>query len=193
MGYFAFGAHKELADDSTLEVSGEKVRIKDSGITTAKLNDSAVTEAKAGSALAAGITTGLVAAKVIATTQLEALLDSSANNLFAVKAGDVVLDIILYVGTAAGSACLVVIGPDAAAAQGSADPNGCLVAANANAAGKYAVVDSVTDATAHTYSGDLMDDGPITIAADGYITLTASTNQSSSSFVGQVVMYYIPA
>lgn len=37
MGYFAFGAHKELVDDSTLEVNAEKVRVKDRGITNAKL------------------------------------------------------------------------------------------------------------------------------------------------------------
>lgn len=192
-GFFAFGAHKELADDSSLEVSSEKVQIKASGVSTAKIADSAVTEAKLGSATASGITTGPVAAKVIATAQLEALLDTETNNLFAVKAGDVILDIVLYVGTAAGEAATVDIGPDAAAAVGSADPNGCLAAGNLNAAGKYAVVDSVTDATAHTYSGDLMDDGPITIAADGYITIDSSADESASAFVGQVVMYYIPA
>lgn len=192
MALFAHKAIPGLGDDSSIEVNDEMLRVKDGGLSTAKLADSSVTEAKAGSALAAGITTGLVACKVIATTQLEALLDSSVNNLFAVKTGDVILNMTLYVGTAAGSTCVVDTGPDTAAG-GSADPNGILTAANANAAGKYSVVDSVTDATAHTYSGDLMDDGPITIAADGFITIAASTDQSSSSFVGQIVMYYIPA
>jgi len=37
MGYYAFGAHDELVDGSTLEVSNETVRVKDSGITPAKL------------------------------------------------------------------------------------------------------------------------------------------------------------
>lgn len=192
MGYFAFGAHKELADDSSLEVSSEKVQIKASGVSTAKIADSAVTEAKLGSATASGITTGPVAAKVIATAQLEALLDTETNNLFAVKAGDVVLDVVLYVGTAAGEAATVDIGPDLAAG-GTADPNGFITAGNLNAAGKYSAVDTVTDATAHTYSGDLLDDGPVTIAADGYITIDSSADESASAFVGQVVMYYIPA
>lgn len=193
MALFAQRLIKGALDDSSLEVYKERGRIKASGIGTSHIADSAITEAKAGSAVASGITTGLIAAKVIATTQLEALLDTNTNNLFAVKAGDVILNITLYVGTAAGSACTVDIGPDAAAAVGSADINGCLAAANANAAGKYSVVDSVTDATAHTYSGDLMDDGPITIAADGFITIDSSTDQSSSSFIGQVSMTYIPA
>lgn len=193
MGYFAFGAHKELADDSSLEVSSEKVQIKASGVSTAKIADSAVTEAKAGSALASGITTGLVAAKVIATTQAEALLDSSTNNLFAVKTGDVILDIVCYVGTATGSACTVDIGIDATALGATADPNGFIAAANFNAVGKYSCVDSVTDATAHTYSGDLMDDGPTTVDADGYVTITASADLDEGAFVGQIVMYYIPA
>jgi len=192
-GFFAFGAHKELADDSTLEVNSEKVRIKDSGVTTAKINDSAVTEAKAGLATVAGITTGLIAAKVIATTQLEALLDTSTNNLFAVKAGDVILDVILTVGTAAGEAATVDIGLDAAAAVGSADPNGLLAAGNANAEGVYRGKDTVTDATAPTYQGDLLDDGPVHIAADGFVVIDSSADESSSSFVGQVTMLYIPA
>ncbi len=192
-GFFAFGAHKELADDSTLEVSSEKVRIKDGGITAAKLGSSVVTEAKLGSAVASGITVGAIAAKVIATTQLEALLNTTLNNLFAVNAGDCILDIILYVGTACGEAATVDVGLDAAAAVGSADPNGLLAAGNANAAGIYRALDTVTDATAPTYSGDLLDDGPVTIAADGYVVIDISADESSSSFVGQIVMLYIPA
>jgi len=193
-GYFAFGAHKELVDDSTLEVyTGDKVRIKDDGVTTAKIIDSAVTEAKAGSAVAAGITTGLVAAKVMAATQLEAACDGAADNLFLMAAGDCILDVILYVGTAAGEAATLDIGLDAAAAVGSADPNGLIAAGNLNAQGVYRGTDTVTDATAPTYQGDLLDDGPVTIAAAGYITCISSADESSSSLVGQVVVLYVPA
>ena len=193
MGYFAFGAHKELADDSSLEVSGEKVQIKASGVSTAKIADSAVTEAKAGSAVAAGITTGLVAAKVMATTQVEAACDGAADNLFAMKAGDCILDIVVYVGTAAGEAATLDIGLDAAAAVGSADPNGLMEAGNLNAVGIYRTLDTVTDATEPTYVGDLLGDGPVTIAADGYITCISSADESSSSLVAQIMVLYIPA
>ena len=192
MAVFAHKAIPGLGDDSSIEVNNEMVRVKASGISTAKVADSAITEAKLGSASASGITTGAIAAKVIATTQLEALLDTTTNNLFAVKAGDVILDIILSVGTACGEAATVDIGPDLAAG-GTADPNGMLTAGNLNAAGKYRALDTVTDATAHTYSGDLLDDGPVTIAADGYITIDSSADESSSAFVGQITMLYIPA
>ena len=199
-GFFAFGAHKELADDSTIEVvttagaNKNKIRVKDGGLSAAKLASSAVTEAKLGSAVVAGLTVGAVAAKVLATTQLEALLSGGAQaTAIAMNAGDCILDIILYVGTAAGSACTLDIGLDATAAVGSADPNGLVEAANCNAVSIYRTVDTVTDATEPTYVGDLIGDGPVTIAADGYITLVSSTDQSSSNFVGQLVVLYIPA
>lgn len=183
-GFFAFGAHKELVDDSTLEVyTGDKVRVKDSGIT----------EAKAGSEVASGITTGIVAAKVMATAQVEALLDTSENNLFAVKAGDVILDIVCRVGTATGSTCTVDIGLDAIALGTTKDPNGLIAAADFNSVGVYLSEDTVTDATAPTYSGDLFDDGPVTVDADGYVILTASHDLDEGAYVGQIVMYYIPA
>ena len=183
MAVLASRAHKGLGDEVSIEVSSERVRVKDSG----------VTEPKLGSVTASGITTGAVCAKVIATTQLEALLDTTLNNLFAVKAGDCILDVVCYVGTAAGEAATVDIGLDAAAAVGSADPNGLIEAANFNAVGIYRTLDTVTDATEPTYVGDLLGDGPVTIAADGYVVIDSSADESSSSFVGQIVMLYIPA
>lgn len=198
---FAFRAHQGLADESSIEVVltpgsalKNKIRVKAAGILTAMLGASAVTEAKLGSAVAAGLTVGAIAAKVLATTQLEALLSGGAQaTAIAMNAGDCILDIILYVGTAAGSACTLDVGLDAAAAVGSADPNGLIEAANCNAVGIYQTLNSVTDATEPTYVGDLLGDGPVTIAADGYITVVSSTDQSSSSFVGQLVVLYIPA
>lgn len=182
----ALFAHKLIPgalDDSSLEVNNEMGRIKDSGVTAAK----------AGLATVAGITTGLIAAKVIATTQLEALLDTTEQNLFAVEEGDVILEIIAYVGTAAGSTVTVDIGLDAAALGTTKDPNGFIAAADFNSVGVYTAVDTVTDATAPTYSGDLFDDGPVHVDADGYVLLTSSHDLDSGSYVGQVVMYYIPA
>ncbi len=183
-GFFAFGAHKELVDDSTIEVyTGDKIRVKDSGIT----------EAKAGSAVVAGVTKGLVAAQVMATAQVEALLDTTEQNLFAVKAGDVILEIVCYVGTATGSTCTVDIGLDAVALGATKDPNGFITAADFNSVGVYLINDTVTDATAQTYAGDLADNGPTTVDADGYVILTSSHDLDEGSYAGQIVMYYIPA
>lgn len=172
-GFFAFGAHKELVSGDFLKVTNNKVRV--------------------GNKAASGITTGLVAAKVIATTELEALLDTNENNLFAVNEGDVILEMVLYVGTACGESASLDIGLDAAALGTTKDPNGFITAGNLNAVGVYLAADTVTDATAPTYQGDLFDDGPVTVDADGYVLIDSSANESSSAFVGQIVMYYIPA
>ena len=194
MALFAHKLIKGAMDDSSLEVNKEMGRIKAGGIGTSHVAASAITEAKAGSAVVAGLTTGLLAAKVLATTQLEALLSGGAQaTAIAMNAGDCILDIILYVGTAAGGTCTLDIGLDGTAAVGSTDPNGLVEAANCNAVGIYRTAETVTDATEPTYVGDLIGDGPVTIAADGYITLVSSTDQSSSNFIGQLVVLYIPA
>ena len=173
--------------------SNDKVTTQLNRDGTLSVKDSGITAAKAGSALVAGVTTGLMAVKVMATTQVEALIDSAENNLFAVEAGDVILEIICYVGTASGSTCTVKIGLDAAALGATKDPNGFIASADFNAVGVYLAADTVTDATAPTYSGDLTDDGPTTVDADGYVLITSSHDLDSGSFVGQIVMYYIPA
>ncbi len=198
---FAFRSHKGFCDEVSLETVvtpgsalKNKVRVKAAGILTAMLGASSVTESKLGSAVAAGLTVGAIAAKVLATTQLEALLSGGAQaTAIAMNAGDCILDIILYVGTAAGGTCTLDIGLDGTAAVGSTDPNGLVEAANCNAVGIYRTAETVTDATEPTYVGDLIGDGPVTIAADGYITLVSSTDQSSSNFIGQLVVLYIPA
>jgi hypothetical protein len=193
MGLFAHKAIPGFGDDVGIEVSNEMVQLKDAGVKTAKVNDSAITEAKLGNATASGVTKGAIAAQVIATTELEVMLSSAEFDMFAVKAGDVILDIICYVGTAAGSTCTVDIGLDADAAVGSADPNGLIEAADFNAVGIYKTCDTVTDATEPTYVGDLLGEGPVHVAVDGFVTITASHDLDSGAFTGQVVMKYIPA
>jgi hypothetical protein len=187
MGLFAhrlIGGSRGASDESSLEISGEKVRIKDSG----------VTEAKLGSALVAGLTVGAIAAKVLATTQLEALLTGGAQaTAIAMNEGDLILDVILCVGTAAGEAATLDVGLDATALGATADPNGFMEAGNLNAVGNYRIMDSVTDATEQTYIGALLGPGPQVVDADGYITLISSADESSSSFVGQLIVLYIPA
>jgi hypothetical protein len=137
------------------------------------------------SSVASGITTGSIASKTIATAQLEALLDTNTNNLFSLNAGDTVLEIQIIVGTAAGAACTVDVGLDGTAAA-VADTDGIIVDADANAAATYSSDDA-------TYTGALLTADVVKAAAAGNVTITSSSDQSASSFVGWARMYYIPA
>ena len=110
-GFFAFGAHKELADDSTLEVNSEKVRIKDSGVSTAKLADEGVTKDK----LYQGADVNIITATGVAATSMPNMLtgltentatfadtdnDDVALGQVCVASGNVVEGIIGDIGTA---------------------------------------------------------------------------------------------
>ena len=138
------------------------------------------------SVTASGITSGQVAAKTIASAELEALLDTSTNNLFSVKSGDVILEVRIAVGTAAGAACTVDIGTDADVDGSAADVDSLLAAADANAAENYTSY-SPTYAGADSVKGHFISQG------DGYVTIKSSTDQSGSAFVGTATMFYIPA
>jgi len=163
-------------------------KIADSAVTEAEIADSAVTEAKLGNAVADGITTGALAAKVIASAELELLLDTSENDLFAVKAGDEILAVKLIVQAAAGNACTVTVGTDAAVDGTTKDVDSLLKAGDANATGIQS-----SDDVAGTYLGDDLAFGSFTVQGDGNITISASSDQHDSSFVGKIVMIYIPA
>ena len=132
-----------------------------------------------------GITTGMVHCKRIATAELELLLDTGTNNLFAVKGGDLILQIVFCTETAAGAVCTVDIGFDVTAAVGAADTNGWIEAADANAAGQYSTTDD-------TYDGTYVEEGGTIVAADGNVTITSSNDRSASAFVGGCYMLYIP-
>lgn len=155
-------------------------------VESAKIKDSNITEAKLGSATASGITTGPVACKVIASAELELLLDTNENTLFALKAGDLVLEVGLIVGTAAGAACTVNIGPDATLRTAGKDVNGFAAAFDANAAAGYSTNDA-------TYTGAVLTAGAFIADADGNVLIESSSDQSASAFVGWLYMYYIPA
>ena len=146
--------------------------------------DSTIAEAMLGSSTASGVTVGAVACKRIDSATLEALLDTSTNNLFAVNTDDLILKVVFCTKTAAGAACTVDIGIDATAGDGDAD--GFVVDADANAAGIYSSENASYDGV-HTHAGGYA------AAADGYITITSSTDQSASSFVGGAYMLYVPA
>lgn len=136
---------------------------------------------------ATGITRGDVRCQVIDSAHLEALLDTVENDLFPISKGDIILSVKLFVATAAGAACAVTIGTDVDVDGTTADPDALLKAADANTAGIYA-----SDNPALTYQGDDLKAGAFVADDDGYLTITSSTDQSASSFVGQAVLMYIP-
>lgn len=183
MALFAHKLIKGALDDSSLEVNNEMGRVKANGVTPAHLKK----------VTASGITTGVVCVKHIATTELEALLSSAELTLFTVEAGDIILSVELAVLTAAGSTCVVDIGIDAVVDGTTKDIDALIDGANVNAAGLYKSNDTVTDATAPTYTGADLDGGPYTCVGGGNILIKSSTDQDSASFVGSVTMYYIPA
>jgi len=201
MGMFAFRLHggsKGAADESTMEVISSgvnkgKLRLKDGGITAAKIADNSITPAKFDKVTASGLTTGVVCVKTLATTQLEALLDTSENDAIAMNAGDVILAVELAVGTACGEAATADVGIDVDLDGTTKDVDALLDGVNLNAAGLYKSNDTVADATAHTYTGADLDGGPFVCDDDGYITITSSADESASAFVGTLTVYYIPA
>ncbi len=117
-GFFAFGAHKELADDSSLEVVvtpgsalKNKLRIKAAGILTAMLADSSVTSPKLEQQLDTKMSTDTGEAGTLypnslvdLTVAAETLADGSNDDIelgkVMVVTGNVVEGIIGDIGTA---------------------------------------------------------------------------------------------
>ena len=118
-----------------------------------------------GSGASSGVTGGVLVCKRVDSSTVEALLDTSTNNLLAVNKDDVVLKVVMATGTAAGSACSVDIGLDAAAGS-PADADGFVNNANANSAG-------VASSEDNTYAGAYADQGGKVVVADGNITITS--------------------
>ena len=85
-----------------------------------------------------------------------------------------------------GPASLVVAASDALARiKARADYICDGTAADANAAGVYSARNG-------SYDGEYMREGGKLVAADGNLTVTSSTDQSSSSFVGAAWVMYVP-
>ncbi len=150
------------------------------------LADSVIHEAALGSQMSSGITVGAAACKRIGTTELKALLDGNVHNLFAVNAGDIVLQVVLCVQSASGLAGTIDIGFDSAA-DGTADnQDGWLKAVDANSVGIYSSNQS-------SLAGVYASQGGREAATVGNVTIKASTDLSGSSFAGGAWMVYIAA
>jgi len=131
-----------------------------------------------------GVHGGALACKRLASVQLKDLVDGNTNNLFSVNSGDRVVRVEFLVKTAAGSACTVDIGFDVTADGSAADTDGWIAGADANSVGLYGSSDD-------SYDGVYVLGGK-TAAAAGCVTITSSSDQSSSGFEGQVIMWYMP-
>ena len=108
--------------EKTTVVNGDMMQIVESDLTSMKrvqMNNinpaSSVSVDELGSAVASGITTGIVAMKTMNSATLEALFDTAAHDLFAVSAGDVIISVAISVQTATGGTGTLDVGIDAAA------------------------------------------------------------------------------
>jgi hypothetical protein len=97
----AIGGPRGIADESTLEVSGEKIRIKDEGITNAKLEQLLDTKASTDTGVAGTLYPNSL---IGLTAQAETLADGSNDDIelgqLNVVTGNVVEGIIKDIGTA---------------------------------------------------------------------------------------------
>lgn len=167
--------------------SVETAKIKDANVTSDKIADSQIKEQHLTSVTTSATIKGVMAVVHMQSADLKPLLDGTTNDLFAVKTGDLILNIELYIQTASGVVALVICGPDAVARTAGADTDGILKAADVNATGVYSAGD-----VAETYMGDLQKFGAFEVDADGWITITAAADCSSSAVVSGVSMYYLP-
>lgn len=158
--------------------------LSDTGVLT--ISNSVIEPLNTGQ-VAEGVTnTGILCCKYIDGADLKALLDGTNNDMFAMKANDVILSLIFVTQTPHGAPATVDIGADASIRTAGADTNGFMELGNAGAAGKY-----LTDNA--TYSGALLDFGRFTCDADGYVTVISSIDISAGAFVGFCSIYYLSA
>jgi len=167
---------------------GEITNIADDAVDADAIAASAVNEQHLANESSSGIAKGAIACKVIESAQLELLLDTNENDLFAVKEGDIILTVKLIIQAAAGATCAVTVGTDAAVDGTTKDVDSLLKAGDANATGIQS-----SDDVAATYLGADLAFGSFEVQGDGNITISASTDQHASSFVGKALMYYLPA
>jgi hypothetical protein len=164
------------------------ISITNAGVTA--IGSSKVLESMLGSATASNITKGAVACQYITPAAFKAKLVGADQNLFPVKAGDIILDAIVHTsaaGTVAGKT--IDIGYDAnVALTGGADDNGLIEAGPSDAVANYSCLNP-------TYDGLAIRTGTMTVAADGYLTVgvTDGTNLSADgTLIAYCIIYYIP-
>jgi hypothetical protein len=126
--------------------------------------------------------------KIIESAELISMLDTTSVNLVPMDSGDVILSIEFITATVSGAACTVNIGPDASIRTAGLDADGFIKTADANAKAVYQTFDP-----AQTYTGDRIIGGYFVCDADGFIVIRSSTDQKASTFVGTVIVKYIPA
>jgi hypothetical protein len=171
-------------------MSGDATIINTGAVTIA---DSRITEQKLGSETAGTISKGAVACQIITAAGFKAKLTGADVNLFPVKAGDIILDVIIHVSVAGTTAAKTFdIGYDAnvgLVTPGVADDNGIITAAPTDASANYSCLNV-------TYDGAAIVAGSLTVAADGYITVGITDNTDlhlDATLVAYCIMYYLPA
>ena len=149
--------------------------------------DSAVKAVKLGSETSAGITTGVQAIQFVAASTLKGLLAGGTSNLFAVKAGDIILRILVNTEVASTTACNITLGlSNVADAEGDSD--GILTTYAINGGASPRSVDSSSIDT-----GAKVARGVFTILGDGYITITSDANVSAdATLIIGAQLFYIP-
>lgn len=175
---------RTLSNDITMTNTGV-VTIANDAITTIKVLDSNITEAKLGNALVGNYNIGPLAGQRIATVTFGGFIDANPHNMFYLHAGDIILDVVVHVGTAGGAATIDV-GYDANVnLQGAgADTNGLIEAANCAAVGPYSCLNA-------TYDGAAVRACLMTVVADGWITVQSTA--ASAGLVADAYIIYIPA
>ena len=138
-------------------------------------------------AAASGITVGPVKAQYIAPANFKALLNTSTNDLFAIKAGDIVLDVSVITSIASTVTSVINIGTDVDLDGTTADIDSLIVSADSETVGKVSFGNV-------TYDGSDAAGGlPFIADDDGYITVDSTVDiTAEDDFVGCAIMTYIP-
>jgi hypothetical protein len=174
----------DLSGDATITNAGV-LAIGASKVVNSMIADGAISPAKLGiSNPSTGLYEGLLSVKTLNSTQLKALLDGVAHDLFSVKAGETVMAVHVYVQTPHGAPSTLNIGVDAQARTAGAVADGITKTADLATAGIYKSDDE-------SYYGTLQKFGFFVADAAGYLTIQSSIDCSSGAFVGSALMLYI--
>ena len=148
------------------------------------INDSVIESVKTTKTLSGNVIGGIVSMKYLDGANLKALLDSTTNNIFAMKLNSIIVKVECVIQTASGIAGTIDLGPDATLRTAGADQDGFLALADSNVIGRYS-------SDNNTYTGAQLKFGQFTCEGDGNITIKSSVNLSASNIIGYVAVYYI--